>query len=267
MSYAKVLYYADIVEVTSYERHPAVRRIRSTVAARPEIGAGESLLVSDRGNAEATSKPPKIRSEGDARRTVLAFRRLCITNLATFGNPVWASFTYGANMCDVDQSRKDWIAFARRATVQFGKGFRYIAVTEFQERGAVHFHAFLWGLPESVVAEDRSTRLVARLWGKGFCDLLITDGSPKMATYMSKYAGKTFMDARLAGRRCYITSRNISRPIVDKGAVLGMYFHGDLPGVPDLSTGVVLHESEYDTQYMGRAHYKKYKLLKAICPK
>jgi len=265
MAYTKVMWYADIAEVTTYEKHPLART--GTRAKRQnEVDINQSQLVLSGIPFQTSVQQTKVRkerNESDVRRAVLAFRRLCVTNLARFGNPVWASFTYGSNQCDVGIARKDWQLFTERARKVFGKEFRYIAVTEFQQRGAVHFHAFLWGIEESLVATERSTRLVAGLWGKGFCDSLVTDGSAKMATYMSKYAGKNFADPRLNGRRVYFTSRNIARPIVDRGAVLGMYFHGDLPDIPDLSTGVVLHESEYDTHFMGRANYKKYKLLKA----
>lgn len=261
MSYARVLYYADVVEVTQYERHPAVRRTKRQ-RGENESDSVQSHISFDGSDATASGKPPKIRTETDVKRAVLAFRRLCITNIARFGNPVWASFTYRDNMADVAKGRKDWNAFAKRAKAEFGDGFRYICVAEFQRRGALHFHAFLWGIPASVVEVERSTRLVARLWGQGFSDLVSTDGSHKMATYMSKYAGKHFADPRLNGHRCYIASKNIARPILDRGAVLGMYFNGDIEGLPDLSTGVVLHESEYETHYLGRANYKKYKLLR-----
>jgi len=260
MDYTKVLYYADIVEVTSYERHP--RPTRKRIGRPSEDDADVHELVSSGSSTSITEKPTKIRTEKDARRSVLDFRRLCIANFAAFGNPVWSSFTYGANQCDVDIARADWLAFTQRSRRTFGPKFRYIAVTEFQQRGAVHYHAFLWGISEALVAAERTTRLVAGLWGKGYVDLINTDGSGKLATYMSKYAGKNFIDSRLAGRRAYISSRNVVRPIVDRGAVLGMYFHnGDLPSLPDLSTGVILHESDFMTSFMGRANYKKYKLL------
>lgn len=256
-------HYADIVEVVKYESNPLVyKRRRRRTPDEDEGGTTLALIPFDGEAASAPIKQAKVRDENTARRSVLAFRKLCIANLDRFGNPIWASFTYAENMDSLARARQDWAAFVKRAEYRFGPEFRFIAVTEFQKRGAVHYHAFLWGLPANTVEEERRSRVVATLWGHGFVDLVNTDGSPKMATYMSKYATKNFMDIRFAGRRLYSASKNIVRPVVDRGAILAMY-NGDVPGYPDLSTGVVVHESEYDTISMGRAIYKKYKLLKA----
>jgi len=264
MEHTNVLYYADVVEVTRYERRPEPRNHKRRGSRNADdVGGGIALqqLSFDGEVVERQEERKTVRSEDDARRAVLVFRRLAYTNIKGLGNPVLASFTYKENMVDFDTAREDWRAFAKRATTAFGSSFRYICVTEFQERGAIHYHALLWGIPQSVIASERYTRLVASLWGKGFTDLRQTDGSTKLATYLSKYTSKTFSDIRLSGRRAYTTSRDILRPVLDRGAVLAMYFQGDLQGVPDLSTGVVAYESEYDTLSLGRANYKKYLIL------
>jgi len=264
MDYVNVLHYADIAEVTKYERRPEPRNHVRRGARNAGDDRGDIALQQlsfDGKVVERQAKRQTVRSEDDARRAVLVFRRIAYANIKGLGNPVLASFTYSENMDDFETAREDWRTFAKRATLAFGSAFRYICVTEFQERGAIHYHALLWGIPSSVVVTERHTRLVASLWGKGFIDLRQTDGSTKLATYLSKYTSKTFSDIRLSGRRAYTTSRNIIRPVLDRGAVLSMYFSGELQGVPDLSTAVVAHESEYDTLSLGRVNYKKYLIL------
>jgi len=261
MSYAKVVYYADVAEVTVYEKDPVHRRSRRA-SRKSESSPVQSHIPFDGEDVHAPRKQTTIRTEGDARRAVLAFRRICHASFARFGNPVFASITYAKNMEDVAASRQDWNSFATLCRRKFGSSFRYICTTEFQKRGAVHFHAFFWGLPLGAVETERHTRMVAALWGRGYVDIINTDGSPKLATYMSKYASKHFLEPRLQGFRVYMASRDIARPVVDKGAVLSMY-HGHVDSLPDISTGLVLHESEYDAQWLGRANYKKYKILKA----
>jgi len=258
--YAKVVYYANIAEVTKYEKRPNVPA-RKRVQRILEDDTHLSQLPFDREDPKSKRKPFSLRPSGQAQRTVLALRRIIIANLARFGNPVFASITYAENMCDVARSREDWKAFVLRARYQYGSEFRYVCTTEFQERGAVHFHALIWGLPDDAVATERSTRLFATTWGHGFADLVDTDGSPKLGTYVSKYISKYFNDERLWGYRLYLCSRNVVYPVIDRGAILSMYL-GDVEGVPDLSTGVTVHESEYDTQSLGRAHYKKLYLVR-----
>jgi len=257
--YAKVVYYANIAEVTRYEKTPtraSRRRVQGTLPGLADL----SQLSLDGKDLKPKRKPFSLRPSGQAQRTVLALRRIIVANLARFGNPVFASITYADNMCDVSRSRKDWNTFIVGARRQYGATFRYVCTTEFQERGAVHFHALIWGLPPDAVASERSTRIFAKTWGHGFADLVETDGSAKLATYVSKYISKYFNDQRLHGYRLYLCSRNVVYPVVDRAAILSMY-DGSVNGVPDLSTGVAVHESDYDTKSLGRAHYKKLYLL------
>jgi len=260
MGYTKVITYGNIAEVYVYEKYPTSvgRKRKGGVSDVLDTASDVSCVADDREKPQASLKQPRPRQKGHARSAVMAFRRLVGANLGASTRPVFASFTYRENMEDIGRARKDWNAFAKSAKARYGDSFSYICVPEFQRRGAVHFHALIWGISEAEVIAERSTRVVAALWGQGYIDLVMTDGSQKLATYLSKYMAKNFMDSRLFGRKLYIASRNIQRPIIDKMAVLGQYFHGGLEGVPDLSTGEVLRESEYQTQWLGRANYKRY---------
>jgi len=254
MGYAKVISYGNIVEMYRYERNCVAtgrKRAHASTLVLPYIPKdGESITTQ--------SEQKKVRTKSNARSATLAFRRLVGANLGGVDNPVLASFTYRENMEELTQGRKDFNAFAKLAKNTFGAQFRYICVAEFQRRGAVHFHALLWGVPASVVAGERVTRMVAALWGRGFVDLVSTDGNIRLATYLSKYMSKMFIDSRLANRKAYIASRNILRPKIDRDALLAPYFHGGLAEYPDLSTATVLRESEYNTQWLGRCDYKQY---------
>lgn len=106
---------------------------------------------------------------------------------------------------------------------------------------------------------ERRTRLVAQMWGQGFVDLVCTDGSHKISGYLSKYMSKTFVDSRLRGKKAFIASRNIKRPVVQKNAMVEPLFFGDLEDIPDLSTALLLKERHYDTVWLGRGRYRLYK--------
>jgi len=267
MDYCKVVYYSDIVEVTRYENQPRFHERTTRVSKRDieDAPRGDDLVDCGK-NVEGKESKPRIRTEADARRSVMAFRRIAKANFNGSGSPVFVTITYAENMGDVSQARRDWKTFTERARYKFGTQFRYVCVSEFQQRGAVHFHAIFWGLPPESVVSERLTRLVAGLWGLGYVDIVPIKDEQKTSTYLSKYIAKNFNDSRLRGFRSYMVSRNAIRPVVDRGAILSAYFYGEHTGLPNLSTGVVLHESEYDTQYLGRANYKIYKILKSICP-
>lgn len=246
-NYAVVYQYGAETEVVRYEKRPVVAR-RSRLRKEPKepdegIHDSGRLFQNGEGVNESLHEE-KTKSRSSIRRATISFRRLVKANLYGFGKPVLASFTYRENMVDIAQARADFSAFARRAERQFGQEFAYIVVMEFQKRGAVHFHAFLWGLSEVVIATERHARVVAALWGHGFVDLAQTDGNIALASYLAKYFQKGLEDSRLFGYRVYNCSRNCHRPKIDRDAILGAY---------ELSTGTAeIYRKEYDTVWLGR---------------
>jgi len=216
-------------------------------------------MVDDRKAVSKSVEPPKIRLPENARRAVLGFKRLVSANMGGVDMPVFASLTYAENFTNLRLARKDFNSFARGLKDEFGDNLRYLVVAEFQERGAVHFHALVWGIPTEVVARERLTRLVAGLWGKGFADLKVTRSPQGIAIYLSKYLTKTFLDPRLHGMKAYVASRNIIKPVVDKNAMLLPYLYG---AGYKLSTAVPLHEKEFMTQWLGKGRLRIYKQVK-----
>jgi len=249
--YAKIIGIGLAAEIYRYGNRPRGGRPRAV----PDSDAVPRLFES-REDVSRQEKPTKVRTEANARSARVAFRRLVQTNLDGFDHPVLATFTYAENFTDISASREDFNAFAKRARGRFGEQFKYIVVIEFQKRGSIHFHALLWGIPARIIKSERRTRVVGRLWRHGFVDLIPTDGHAKLATYLSKYMAKSFVDARFASKKAYISSYNVKRPIIIKDAVLSPHFYGIAE--PDLSTAHLAQEHEYDTNWLGRCHYQKY---------
>jgi len=218
MGYTKTISYSNVIEIHEYEkdiRHSGRKGRRLSISsASARLGqVGEDMLI------EGKQKPKK--RPANARRSSVVFRRLVSANLDQSDPPLLISLTYAENIESLDQGHRDFNTFARAVRDQFGNDAKYIAVPEFQRRGAVHFHALFWGLPTKELAStERNTRLFQSLWGKGFVDLVATDGDHKIAGYLSKYMAKAFLDERLYGKKAYIASRNIKRPVVDKNAFL-----------------------------------------------
>jgi len=250
--YARIESYGGTTDIRRYTRKPMGGRRPRVISS----GDVQSHIPQNRQNDGQQIQREKIRSQANARSAAMAFRKLVAANLYRSNAPILATFTYTENMGDIGRAKKDLNAFEKRFKAQFGVTVRYIITAEYQERGAVHFHALIWGLHPSIVKRERSTRLFAGFWGKGFVDLKKTDGNIRLAGYLAKYFRDTFADKRLAGRKAYVASKNVQRPIIVKDAILAAHFLG--MSQPDLSTAHLAQEQDYDTVWLGRCLYQKY---------
>lgn len=257
MGYVKTITYSNFVELYEYEKD-----VSNTGGGRRGFSAkskGKGLVAD--GNGGFLPRKPNPKREDNARRSAVVFRRLVSANLGERSKPLLISLTYSENITDIGQGHKDFNTFARNVRAKFGKEVRYIAVPEFQKRGAIHFHALFWGLPsEELARTERHTRLVAGYWGQGFIDLVMTDGNHKISGYLSKYMAKAIMDSRMAGRKGYFCSQNIVRPVIEKNILVEPLFFGGLKDIPDLSTAKVLKDKEYDTQWLGKGRYRLFEI-------
>lgn len=262
MGYKKTISYSNIVELYEYEKDPprleeASRRNRKRLSIKDT-----TENMGKNGKDMVLPREPSPKREDNARRSAMVFRRLISANLGECSKPLLISLTYAENIEDIGQGHKDFNNFARNVRAKFGGQVRYIAVPEFQQRGAIHFHALFWGLPSKKLARaERRTRLVASYWGLGYVDLIMTDGNHKIAGYLSKYMIKGIRDIRMSGRKGYFCSKNIIRPLVEKNALIEPLFFGGLKGVPDLSNAKVLVDKEYDTKHLGKGRFRKFEIL------
>lgn len=256
MGYNKVIIYGDNVELYEYENTIQYNGRRSQKTKSNNRDEHLETLLNDRtGDSEQEVK----RRQDNATRCTMAFRRLVGANLGKSHNPLFVSFTYAENVTEIGQGYKDFKAFARRLNNKFkNETTRYICVPEFQKSGRLHFHALIWGLQTQELAKtERLTRIFQKLWGKGFVDLVPTDGNIKLAGYLAKYMKKSFTDYRLKNKKAYRTSTNIKRPEIRKNELLLPYYH-DVEGYPNLSTMTILQKKEFMTQWLGKGKYTFY---------
>jgi len=190
MSYLVSVKSGKLLELYSYEQRPKPPS-RKAIQNRHRSQGGD--VSSETGPHAKKSRERRQDSITRCRRN---FKRLVLSNLGESNFPVFASLTYAENMQDDRQASKDFNAFAKSIRLQFGPTIRFIATKERQKRGAIHFHALIWGIPAFVVRGERNSRLVAAIWGHGFADLIQTDGDPRVASYMAKYMSKNFLIGR-----------------------------------------------------------------------
>jgi len=258
MGYNKIIISGNNFEVYEYEKDIVVlaggsRRNHVHPSVDVDLGTdGEDPLSEQRSAAKMGKRAD------NARRAAMVFRRIVSCNLVGSRKPTLLTLTYADNFTDLAGAYRHLTAFIQSLRYRFGKAFSYVLVPEFQKRGAVHFHALIWGLPKEVFHTERETRVLQTLWGHGFVFLKDTDGNEKLAFYLAKYFTKAFLDPRLKNQKSYVASRNIKRPIIQKGPFL-------IPVVLEEYgiTEDALVDSTYSTKWLGEGRYRLFKFNNA----
>jgi hypothetical protein len=177
------------------------------------------------------------------------------------------TLTFEENVTDLDYSNKEFKKWVQRVNYLLKKqnhdSMKYVAVIEFQKRGAVHYHV-LCDLPYVHV------NALADVWGHGFIKLNRIHGDPgrfgssecdNVGLYVCKYMTADIQDERLKGRRAFLMSRNLEHEVEvvidDKTIDL-------LEQVYDLEHLTPVAETSYENEYTGKVSYKQYNLKRQL---
>jgi len=172
-------------------------------------------------------QPPPPRSnnsktENSLSRTRIRLFRLVSSNLDyTDGNsPTFCTLTYARNETDRSTAARDLRLYHLRLSYYVGKHIRYVAIPEFQKRGAVHYHIIYFNLPFVPVQT-----LAHKIWGHGSIDIHPLDQIRNTSAYCAKYITKETLDERHKGHRILITSRGLRQPLVVYNEDVDFYHH------------------------------------------
>nr|DAJ89983.1 MAG TPA: protein of unknown function DUF1424 [Inoviridae sp.] len=137
----------------------------------------------------------------------------------------WESFitlTFKENITDIVYANKifnAWVSNVRKLK----KDFKYIAVPEFQKRGAVHYHILsnLGKEDTNIIipqkertekTKDLTTLFDVKYWNRGFARVDFIKGDyKKIYSYICKYMTKD-IDDKLFGKHRYFNSQNLNKP-------------------------------------------------------
>jgi len=234
--YTKIVISGNELELYQYDKTPQPKRPTTRKSKVSPFSGTLRLRRWDNGN-----------------KTRKQFRRIVCANVSQDRPPALLTLTIMQNTTVPEAYNRLTTYFQRLRK----KGIidRYIAVPEFQKRGAVHFHALTWGKIIDYVPKERYTRTLQNLWQYGFVDIIQTDGSPKLSTYLSKYMSKALFDYRLSGQKAYCTSRQLLRPVsYNTPAAIDHICSEFSLGVENLP----LHVRQFSTEWLGTCTYKKY---------
>lgn len=230
-----------VVEHFWYERPVRVGRMGR---GRGLGGAGEEGEDEDKREAYRRLAVRRARSK---------LRRLVNANVGGWRDargvevpPKFVTLTYRENVMDIDYSNGEFTRFIKRLGRKTGQKLEYVAVIEFQERGAIHYHVLFFNLPY-VPKED-----LYEVWRNGFVQINRVDRVEDVGSYMVKYMGKGTGDERLRGEKSYFCSRGLRKPLeVREGEIIWQV----MGMVGDLSRAYV--REYYIEGYSGKVRYTR----------
>ena len=125
---------------------------------------------------------------------------------------------------------------------------QYVATTERQQRGAIHFHIMYFNLP--YIKQDT----INSLWGHGITYIKRIDQIQAKSLYMVKYLTKSieFHEPR---KKKYLCSQNLFKPII-------VYKDDSVKEIMNSFSGndiEILYSKDYSTRFQGTLNYSCYK--------
>jgi hypothetical protein len=184
-------------------------------------------------------------------RTRNMVRRLILSNFDTTAK-FW-TFTFDDKKVspeisrDVVASNKLWKMFIQRMRRRY-PDFNYLAVLEFQKRGAVHYHC-LCDLPYV------RQRDVQEIWGNGHVSVNRIKHVDNLGAYVVKYMTKDATDERLFGNKTYQCSKGLDRPVEYRGEEADRLW-----AALELGHKKEAFTNHYESEYLGNIVYKEYNL-------
>jgi hypothetical protein len=175
------------------------------------------------------------------RRTRSKIVRLidCNPDLNTF-----LTLTFKDNVCDLKRANLVFNKFIKRLKRQV-PGLKYLAVPEFQKRGAVHYHV--------LVNFEMENKRLADIWGNGFVMINKVKHVNRIGAYVAKYISKDLFDLRYFGMRKIFSSRNLAKPIV---VIIRSEIREFFLKIQ--KTMKILSEKAYFSDWLGRIDYRLY---------
>lgn len=167
----------------------------------------------------------KIKKSYDNRKETINsnksyLRRLMIANANQYKEcDKFMTLTFKKNSSSINECDREFTNFIKRLKRYTTKSFKYLAVREKQDRGAIHYHCIFYDLPFI------KHRILLEIWNKNNSLMLgasklsgvnikgIEEGTMIISSYMSKYFLKQLEeDDFLKGRKILLKSRDLIQP-------------------------------------------------------
>lgn len=255
-SYYKMVISGKIVEVYKFEHSIKLNQPKPEPRELTYTEIIDALLGTDKVTAEPSPDTAlidevlaRVKQQRRVSRARNTMRRLIQTNFDQAGKLLTLTFrnTEKFDITSLTLCNKRRTHFYHNLRAHY-PDCKFVAVPEFQKRGAVHYHLVL-NLPYIPVEEVR------KLWPYGFVKINKIYNPAKVGWYIAKYLAKNVADPRFHHHRCYSSSLNLDKPRVVYGDELeGKVAELNAAGYsPDFTT-------TYYTQWCGETTYSSYNL-------
>jgi len=185
----------------------------------------------------------KIKRTSSLNRTRTEIRRL------TNSNPHLDKFltlTFSDNITELKEANYIFNKFILRIAYKY-PNFEYLAVPEFQKRGAVHYHV-LCNLPFVHYKE------ITDIWGQGNIDIKKVKDITNLGAYVCKYLSKDMFDERTFGKKKFFRSQTLKKPIEILGYSARKFVE------KYLSESKPVFEKNFESKWSGEIDYKAFVL-------
>jgi len=156
------------------------------------------------------------------------------------------TLTFAKNITDLKEANYIFNQFIKRMTYKY-PSFEYLAIPEFQKRGAVHYH-LLCKMPFVHFSEIR------QIWDQGNIDIKKLNNVDNIGAYVCKYLSKDMFDKRTFGKKKFFRSQTLKQPI----ELVGWMAHKFIEKF--LSVLTPTFEKTFESEWVGEVEYKAFKL-------
>lgn len=249
---AKVYISGNVIEIYKYSD---TRACGYSIPNKAPTGGGDKVHIDFEtgeiieNGIEVQKLESRMKSNIRARNEV---RRLVLSNFDKSSK--FMTLTFRENLQDISEANKCFKEFLRsvnRHLKRKGKpNMKYVAVVEFQKRGAIHYH---------VICDLKGVN-ASRLWGfwksatrqyDGGVDIKNIRQVDNVGAYVTKYMVKDLekADDRLVGKKVYQRSQNLDKP---KQIVLDFRKEKDRTLFEELTKDKkITYQSKYDDKHTG----------------
>jgi len=249
-TFKKVIISGDVIEVYEYEKMPyQLANYKNDESISDVEWIKEYDKELDKRYEDLSDEIKHLLSVVDGRmgssitRTRNMIRRLILANFDNGSK--FVTLTFKENITELSEANKYFDRFIKRMRRKYA-GFKYIAVVEFQKRGAVHYH-MLSDLPYIKASE------MEQLWGNGFIKINRITHVDNVGAYVIKYMTKDMSDIRLFNSKAYNASKGLQKPVTVRGE-LAEEIHRMYGNAKEVFT------NSYTSEYLGQVTYKEYNL-------
>ncbi len=156
------------------------------------------------------------------------------------------TLTFAENITDLKEANYIFNQFIKRIAYKY-RDFEYLAVPEFQKRGAVHYH-LLCKLPFVEMAE------IELLWGQGFVRVNKIANVNNVGAYVCKYLSKDLFDERSFNKKKFFRSQSLIKPIEMLGVIAKRFAKKYLSGL------IPVFKKTFSSEWSGEVDYSAYTL-------